>query len=176
MRTIRASTLFFQNIRFIEEQRSTLAGLVITHAHEDHIGARDRPVAAARRARLRNTFTAGMLKAKLAEHGGRSEFLIHEIPLEGRFKAGPFDVEMVSVAHSIPESSALAIHTPLGTVIHTGDWKLDATPITGKPVDGARLTAFGDAGVLAIVGDSTNSMREAPRRPSAMSRRRSASW
>ena len=152
--------VIFPDLRFIEEQRSSLAGLVITHAHEDHIGAvidlwprLGVPVYA-------TPFTAGMLKAKLAEHGGRLKIPIHEIPLEGRFKAGPFDVEMISVAHSIPESSALAIHTPLGTVIHTGDWKLDATPITGKPVDGARLTAFGDAGVLAIVGDSTNSMRE----------------
>ena len=105
-------------------------------------------------------FTAGMLKAKLAENGGRLKIPIHEIPLEGRFKAGPFDVEMVSVAHSIPESSALAIHTPLGTVIHTGDWKLDATPITGTPVDERAADGVRRRGRSGHRRDSTNSMRE----------------
>jgi ribonuclease J len=105
-------------------------------------------------------FTAGMLKSKLAEYGGRLEIPIKEVPLDGRFKIGPFDIELVSMAHSIPESSALAIRTPLGLVFHTGDWKLDATPIIGKALDESRLAALGDEGVLALVGDSTNAMRE----------------
>lgn len=148
------------DIRFIEEERNTLVGIVITHAHEDHIGAVIDLWPRLRVPIYATPFTAGMLKSKLAEHAGRLKIPIHEIPLDGRFKAGPFDVEMMSVTHSIPESSALAIRTPLGTVVHTGDWKIDPTPITGKPLDEARFAALGDEGVLAVVGDSTNSMRE----------------
>jgi len=146
--------------RFIEQERSALQGIVITHAHEDHIGAvidlwprLGVPVYA-------TAFTAGMLKSKLAEYGGALDIPIKEVPLDGRFAVGPFDVELISMAHSIPESSALAIRTALGLVLHTGDWKLDATPIIGKPADDSRLAALGDEGVLALVGDSTNAMRE----------------
>jgi ribonuclease J len=146
--------------RFIEQERGALQGIVITHAHEDHIGAvidlwprLGVPVYA-------TAFTAGMLKSKLAEYGGALNIPIKEVPLDGRFKVGPFDIELVSMAHSIPESSALAIRTPLGLVFHTGDWKLDATPIIGKPADDSRLAALGDEGVLALIGDSTNAMRE----------------
>ncbi len=148
------------DLRFIEEERSTLAGIVITHAHEDHIGAvidlwprLGVPVYA-------TPFTAGMLKAKLAEHGGRLPIPIREVPLNGRFDVGPFNVELIEMSHSIPESSALAIHTPHGTVLHTGDWKLDPTPTIGGTPDAARLTKLGDDGVLALVGDSTNAMRD----------------
>ncbi len=148
------------DLRFIEEERSTLKGLVITHAHEDHIGAvidlwprLNVPVYA-------TPFTAGMLKSKLAEYGARLKMPIREIPLDGRFTAGPFDVEFVSMAHSIPESSALAIRTPAGTVLHTGDWKLDPTPYIGKAPNEKRLKEIGEEGVLALVCDSTNALRE----------------
>ena len=82
------------------------------------------------------------------------------MPLGGRFTLGPFDIELVSVAHSIPESNALIIRTPLGTVLHTGDWKIDPTPVLGPPTDEAKLRALGDEGCLALVGDSTNAVRE----------------
>jgi ribonuclease J len=148
------------DLRFIEEEKSALAGIVITHAHEDHIGAVIEmwprlgvPVYA-------TPFTAGMLKAKLAEFGNRLPIPIREIPLNGRFQAGPFDVEFIEMSHSIPESSALVLRTPLGTVVHTGDWKIDPTPTVGGKPDEARLTALGDEGVLAVIGDSTNAMRE----------------
>lgn len=148
------------DLRFIEEEKSTLAGLVLTHAHEDHIGAVielwDRigaPIYA-------TPFTAGMLKAKLAEFGNKKKLPITEVPLGGRFKAGPFDIEMVTLAHSIPESSALAIRTPHGMVVHTGDWKLDQTPVIGSPPNEARLAELGEEGVLALICDSTNAMRE----------------
>jgi ribonuclease J len=148
------------DLRFIEEEKSTLAGIVITHAHEDHIGAVIElwprlgvPVYA-------TPFTAGMLKAKLSEYGNKLQIPIREIPLNGRFQAGPFDVEFMEMSHSIPESSALAIRTPLGTILHTGDWKIDLTPTIGGRPDEARLTALGDEGVLALCGDSTNAMRE----------------
>ena len=152
--------VIFPDLRFIEEEKSTLAGIVITHAHEDHIGAvielwsrLGAPVYA-------TPFTAGMLKAKLSEYGNRLQIPIREVPLNGRFQAGPFDVELMEMSHSIPESSALAIRTPLGTILHTGDWKIDLTPTIGGRPDEARLTALGDEGVLALVGDSTNAMRE----------------
>jgi ribonuclease J len=152
--------VIFPDLRFIEEEKSTLAGLVITHAHEDHIGAVidlwpriGVPIYA-------TPFTAGMLKAKLAEYGNRLQIPIREVPLNGRFQAGPFDVEMIEMSHSIPESSALAIRTPAGLVVHTGDWKIDRTPIIGGAPDERRLAALGDEGVLAVVGDSTNAMRE----------------
>jgi ribonuclease J len=152
--------VIFPDLRFIEEEKSTLTGLVITHAHEDHIGAvidlwprLGVPVYA-------TPFTAGMLKAKLSEYGNRLQIPIREVPLNGRFQAGPFDVEMIEMSHSIPESSALAIRTPAGLVVHTGDWKIDPTPILGGAPDAARLSALGDEGVLAVMCDSTNAMRE----------------
>lgn len=152
--------VIFPDLRFIEEERGALAGLVITHAHEDHIGAVIElwprlgvPVYA-------TPFTAGMLKAKLAEFGGRLQIPIREVPLNGRFDVGPFDIELIEMSHSIPESSALAIRTPLGLLLHTGDWKNDPTPVIGGKPDQARLTALGDEGVLAVMGDSTNATRE----------------
>ena len=152
--------VIFPDLRFIEEERNTLAGIVITHAHEDHIGAvidlwprLGVPVYA-------TPFTAGMLKAKLAEYGNRVKIPIREVPLNSRFGVGPFDVELIEMSHSIPESSALAIRTPLGLVLHTGDWKLDPTPTIGAAPDEKRLAALGDEGVLAMIGDSTNAMRE----------------
>ena len=148
------------DLRYIEANKAALTGLVITHAHEDHIGAvielwprLQCPVYA-------TPFTAGMLKAKLAEYGGALKMKITEVPLGGRFKAGPFDLELVSMAHSIPETSALAIRTHHGLVFHTADWKLDATPYIGLPPDEARIAALGDEGVLALICDSTNAMRE----------------
>lgn len=148
------------DLRFIIAERKNLAGLVLTHAHEDHIGAvidlwpsLECPIFA-------TPFTAGMLKTKAGEFGNSVSLPIKEVPLGGRFKAGAFEVEFVSLAHSIPEPNGLAIRTPAGTVFHTGDWKLDPTPVVGRPHDAARLQSLGDEGVLALIGDSTNAMRE----------------
>ena len=148
------------DVRFIEEHRADLAGIVITHAHEDHIGAVIELWPRLRAPVYATPFTAGMLKAKLAEYGNSLQIPIHVIPLDSKFDVGPFNVELFSLAHSIPEMSALAIRTPLGTVFHTGDWKLDPTPTIGAPVDAARLQKLGDEGVLALVIDSTNAFRE----------------
>lgn len=152
--------VIFPDLRFLEEEKASLAGIVITHAHEDHVGAvvdlwprLGVPVYA-------TPFTAGMLKSKLTDYGGRLKIPIKEVPVDGRFKVGPFDVEMIAVAHSIPEASALAIRTPLGLVYHSGDWKLDQNPIIGAAPNEARLAELGEEGVLALVGDSTNAMRE----------------
>lgn len=148
------------DLRFITAERKNLVGLVLTHAHEDHIGAvidlwpsLECPVFA-------TPFTAGLLKMKLGEFGGARTLPIREIPLGGRFKAGSFDIEFVHLSHSIPEPNGLAIRTPAGTVFHTGDWKLDSTPVVGRPHDTEKLKALGNEGVLALVGDSTNATRE----------------
>jgi ribonuclease J len=148
------------DVRFLEAQKNQIAGLIITHAHEDHIGAvlelwprLQCPVYA-------TPFTAGMLKSKMADYGRGRDIPMKVVPLDSRFKAGAFDIELVSVTHSVPETSGLLLRTPLGSVYHTADWKLDATPYIGKPADPSRLAAIGDEGVLALVCDSTNAMRE----------------
>ena len=148
------------DVRFIEENRADLAGIVLTHAHEDHIGAVIELWPRLKAPIYATPFTAGMLKSKLAEHGRGLQIPIHVLPLDSTFNVGPFAIELVSLAHSIPEMSALAIRTPLGTVFHTGDWKLDSTPLLGAPLDEARMAKFGDDGVLALVIDSTNAFRE----------------
>lgn len=139
------------DLRFIIPERKKLAGLVLTHAHEDHIGAvidlwpsLECPIFA-------TPFTAGMLKTKAGEFGGSVSLPIKEVPLGGRFKAGAFDIELVCLTHSIPEPNGLAIRTPAGLVFHTGDWKLDPTPVVGRPHDAAKLQSLGDEGVLALV-------------------------
>lgn len=148
------------DLRFIASERQSLVGLVLTHAHEDHIGAvlelwpqLNCPIYA-------TAFTAGMVRSKLAEFGRIPSVPIKVLPLGGRVTVGPFDVEFVTLAHSIPEPSGLAIRTPAGLIFHTGDWKLDTTPLVGAPPDEAKLKALGEEGVLALICDSTNALRE----------------
>ncbi|MFA5899447.1 MAG: ribonuclease J, partial [Hyphomicrobium sp.] len=148
------------DVRFIEENRTDLTGIVITHAHEDHIGALIELWPRLQAPVYATPFTAGMLRAKLAEHGNGLDIPIHVVDLDSQFNVGPFSIELFSLTHSIPEMSALAIRTPLGTIFHTGDWKLDATPTIGSPADAARLAKLGDEGVLALMIDSTNAFRE----------------
>lgn len=148
------------DLKFITEERGALAGIVLTHAHEDHIGAVIDLWPSLQAPIYATPFTAGMLKSKLAEFGGRLKLPINEVPLSSRFNVGPFDIEMVTLAHSIPEPSGLAIRTPAGTVFHTGDWKLDRTPLVGDPPQEEKLAALGREGVLALVCDSTNAFRD----------------
>ena len=148
------------DLRFIEDNIRNLAGLVITHAHEDHIGAVIELWPRLRVPVYATPFTAAMLKAKLAEYGEKLKIPIEIIPLGARFDVGPFDCEFVTMSHSIPEPSGLAIRTPAGLVFHTGDWKLDAAPYVGASTDEARIAALGQEGVLALVCDSTNAFRE----------------
>ncbi|MFT3731496.1 MAG: ribonuclease J [Hyphomicrobium sp.] len=148
------------DLRFIVPERKNLLGLVLTHAHEDHIGAVLDLWPSLQCPIFATPFTAGFLKTKLGEFGGSAMLPIKEVPLGGRFKTGPFDIEFVSLTHSIPEPNGLAIRTPAGIVFHTGDWKLDPTPVVGLPHDAAKLQSLGEEGVLALVGDSTNAMRE----------------
>jgi len=148
------------DLRYIEAERRNLAGLVLTHAHEDHLGAVIELWPRLRVPVFATPFTAALLKSKLAEFGRRLELPIHEVALNARFDVGPFDVELVEMAHSIPESSALVLRTPFGPVFHSGDWKLDPTPVVGAPVDTGRLAKLGAEGVIAVVCDSTNALRD----------------
>jgi ribonuclease J len=148
------------DLRFIEEERASLAGIVLTHAHEDHFGAVAELWWRLRAPIYATPFAAALLTAKLAEYGGRERPEVRVVALDSRFAVGRFDIELISMAHSIPESNALVLRTPLGSVLHTGDWKLDATPLIGAPADVGRLAQLGDDGVRAMVCDSTNALRE----------------
>jgi ribonuclease J len=148
------------DLRYIEAERGSLAGLLLTHAHEDHFGAVIELWPRLRVPIYATPFTAALLRAKAAEFGKRQELPIKEVALDGRFSVGPFALELVEMAHSIPESNALLLRTPLGTVLHTGDWKLDATPVVGRTVSPERLAEIGTEGITALVCDSTNAMRE----------------
>ncbi len=148
------------DLKFIEANARALDGIVITHAHEDHIGAVVELWPRLKVPVYATPFTAAFLRAKIAENAPGLKIPIHEIPLGGRFQVGPFGCEFISMAHSIPEPSALAIRTGHGLVLHTGDWKLDNRPLVGRPADEARIAALGEEGVLALVGDSTNAFRD----------------
>jgi ribonuclease J len=152
--------LIMPDIRFLVEERRNLVGLVLTHAHEDHYGALIDLWPRLKIPLYATPFTAALFEAKRLSEPGAPDIPVIVVPLGGRISLPPFDIEFVSVAHSIPESNALIIRTALGTVLHTGDWKLDPTPLVGAPTDEAKLRALGDAGCLAVIGDSTNAVRE----------------
>ncbi|WP_439594739.1 ribonuclease J [Falsiroseomonas sp.] len=145
---------------WLVERRDKLVGLVITHAHEDHVGAVAHIWPKLRCPIYASPFTASVLRRKLGEVGLAQQAEINVIPLGGRWKLAPFDLEFLRVAHSIVEPQALAIRTRHGTILHTGDWKLDPNPLIGPPTDEAAFGRLGDEGVLAMVCDSTNAMVE----------------
>lgn len=152
--------LVLPDIEFIKKQKKNLKGIIITHAHEDHYGALNDlwpglnvPVYASR-------FTAGMLEAKRDYEGSRAEIPITPFKQGDRINVGPFEIEAIGVNHSIPEPMSLVIRTPLGNVVHTGDWKIDHNPSLGPLTDEDRFRAVGDEGVLALLCDSTNAMRD----------------
>jgi len=145
---------------WLADRRDRLAGLVITHAHEDHLGAVVHLWRQFRCPVHATPFAAAVLTRKLTEAG-----MVHEVPLvvtepRARFRLGPFDLQYIPVAHSVPESQALVIRTRHGLVLHTGDWKLDPDPLIGPRTDEAAFAALGEEGVLAMVCDSTNAMVE----------------
>lgn len=131
-------------------------GIVLTHAHEDHIGAIAHLWPRFKVPVWATPFTAALVREKLREKGLEKQVRMHEVLLKHRFQLGPFGIEYVTITHSIPEPNGLAIHTPLGTVLHTGDWKIDPDPLLGETTDVTRLREIGEAGVLAMVCDSTN--------------------
>ncbi|MDX1484382.1 MAG: ribonuclease J [Alphaproteobacteria bacterium] len=141
---------------FLEELGDDLVAMILTHAHEDHQGA-----VAYLWPRLRcpvyaTEFTEGLVRARLAEAGLLNEVPLKRMQMKGAIELGPFRLRFITVTHSIPEPNALAIETPLGRILHTGDWKLDPDPLIGELADEAAFRALGDKGVLAMVCDSTN--------------------
>jgi ribonuclease J len=152
--------LILPDIGYLVEERRNIAGIVLTHAHEDHFGALLDLWPKLRVPVYATPFTAALLTAKRLGEPGAPDVPIKEIALGACFSVGPFDIELVSMAHSIPESNALILRTPHGNVLHTGDWKIDPTPIIGPPTDEAKLRALGEEGCLALIGDSTNAVRE----------------
>jgi ribonuclease J len=144
------------DLQFIEERLDDLLGIVLTHGHEDHIGALPYLAADLGVPLYATPFTAGLIYGKLEEEGITDQVELNVVKEEGPFTVGPFTVTYTPLAHSIPEGNAVLIETPHGRVFHTGDWKLDDAPALGGASTAAELTAIGDEGVLALVCDSTN--------------------
>jgi ribonuclease J len=144
---------------FAVELKENLLGIVLTHGHEDHIGAIRELWPRLKKPMYATKFTAGRIAMALSEQSWGPQARINEVPQQGKVELGPFSIQYIRMAHSIPEANSLAITVKeVGTVLHTGDWKLDADPVEGDVTDEAALTALGDNGLLAVIGDSTNAM------------------
>lgn len=148
------------DVSFIEENKKNLLGIILTHAHEDHLGAiqylwndLECPI-------YTTKFTKAFLKSKLAEYSFSKEMKIHEVDPKKKLELGPFSIEMIGLTHSAPEMQALMIRTEAGNVLHTGDWKFDPKPVVGETSDQEAIKKCGDEGVLALVCDSTNVFNE----------------
>ena len=141
---------------FILDERENILGLVLTHGHEDHIGAVAHLWPQLRCPVFATPFTAELVQSKLEEAGLESQVDLTIVPLGGEIELGPFALELITTTHSIPEPNAISIVTPLGRILHTGDWKIDPDPLVGETTDEAALRAEGDRGVLAMICDSTN--------------------
>ena len=147
--------IILPNPEFIKKNKKNLLGIIITHAHEDHIGAVGHLWPELRCPVYSTPFASAVLKKKIKELKIKENF-IKTIPLDSSFKLGPFDIDIISTTHSIPEPNAIAIKTKFGNILHTGDWKVDPNPLVGKDFNKKKLEKFGNDGVLAIVSDSTN--------------------
>ena len=148
------------DISFIEGERHRLSGLIVTHAHEDHIGAIAYLWPRLRAPIYATKFAASLLRHKLEEAGIEGDVPLRVIPEGHRFTLSDFDIELVGVNHSTPESNAVIIRTPLGTVVHSGDWRIDHKPVLAAPFDETHLRRIGREGCLALICDSTNAMWE----------------
>lgn len=149
--------IILPDLQFIEEQRENLVGVVLTHGHEDHIGALPYLADDLGAPLFASKFTAGLIRGKLEEEGVQDRVELNVVEPNTVIDLGPFKFRFVPLAHSIPEASALLIETPYGKVFHTGDWKLDSSDaVLGTPSTPEQLEAVGDEGVLALVCDSTN--------------------
>ena len=144
--------------RFLEENRHDILAIVLTHGHEDHLGAVAHLWPGLRCPVYATPFTARLLQDKLVEAGLEDALRIKIVPLGGTLKLGPFAFEFITITHSIPEPNALVIRTPLGVLVHTGDWKLDPDPLIGEVTDDRTLRKLGEEGVLAMICDSTNAL------------------
>ena len=154
--------LILPELEFIEGQRDRLAGIVLTLGHEDHIGAIPYLAADLKVPLYATPFTAGLIAGKLEEEGLTGQVKLNIVERGQQLDLGEFKVRYVALAHSIPEGNGLLIETPFGRVFHTGDWKIDETPVMGEPSSHEPLEKIGDEGVLALVCDSTNVFQDAP--------------
>lgn len=154
--------LILPDLSFIEKRREDLLGIVITHGHEDHIGAIPYLAADLGVPLYATPFTAGLIAGKLEEEGLSKEVKLNVVDIGGNFSLGSFGIRYVPLAHSIPEANGLLIDTPYGRVFHTGDWKMDAAPQIGTPTTDEELSAIGDQGILALICDSTNVFNAEP--------------
>jgi ribonuclease J len=154
--------LILPDLQFIEKQQERLAGIVLTHGHEDHIGAIPYLADELKAPLFATPFTAGLIAGKLEEEGLTGRVKLNIVERGGSIELGPFTIRFVALSHSIPEGNGLLIETPFGRVFHTGDWKIDDTPVLGEAPSTEALTRIGDEGVLALVCDSTNVFQEAP--------------
>lgn len=152
--------LILPELEFIERQQERLAGIVLTHGHEDHIGALPYLSEDLKVPLYATPFTAGLIAGKLEEEGLTGRVKLNIIERDSDFELGPFKVRFVALAHSIPEGNGVLIETPHGRVFHTGDWKLDETPVLDQPSSAEALQAVGDREITALVCDSTNVFQE----------------
>ena len=154
--------LILPDLEFIENQQENLAGIILTHGHEDHIGALPYLAEELKSPLYATPFTAGLIAGKLEEEGLTGQVKLNIVERGGSVELGPFKVSFVALSHSIPEGNGLLIETPFGNIFHTGDWKIDETPVLGSAPDTELLTEIGDRGVLALVCDSTNVFQDKP--------------
>jgi ribonuclease J len=154
--------LILPDLQFIENQQENLAGIILTHGHEDHIGALPYLAEELKSPLYATPFTAGLIAGKLEEEGLTGQVKLNVVERGGSLELGPFKISFVALSHSIPEGNGLLIETPFGNIFHTGDWKIDETPVLGSAPDTDVLTEIGDRGVLALVCDSTNVFQERP--------------
>ncbi len=152
--------LILPELEFIEQRRDQLVGIVLTHGHEDHIGAIPYLAADLKVPLYATPFTAGLIAGKLEEEGLAGKVKLHVIPRDGSIDLDPFKITFKALAHSIPEGNGLVIETAHGKIFHTGDWKIDETPVLGTPSSDAVMRSIGDSGILALVCDSTNVFQE----------------
>jgi ribonuclease J len=151
--------ILIPDFSFIEDYRDEIQAIVLTHAHEDHIGAVPFLLKEINVPVYGTHFTLALLDNKLREHGLSDSVALHAVEPREKAEIGDFDVEWIHVSHSLTSCAAVAITTPVGVIIHSGDFKVDETPVVGPPIDLKRLTEYGDQGVLALLADSTNADR-----------------
>ncbi len=154
--------LILPDLEFIENQQERLAGIVLTHGHEDHIGALPYLAEELKSPLFATPFTAGLIAGKLEEEGLTGQVKLNIVERGGTIELGPFRVSFVALSHSIPEGNGVLIETPFGNIFHTGDWKIDETPVLGEAPSVDALKEIGDRGVLALVCDSTNVFQDKP--------------
>src|SRR5688572_21695318 len=152
--------LVLPDFSYLRSRADNIEAIVLTHAHEDHVGALPfvlREIGMPP-AIYSGPLTIGLVRSKLEEHKLRDAPLT-VLDVGERRRAGPFEIEMIHMAHSIPDARAVALHTDLGAILVTGDYRFDQTPVDGRPADVARLAELGSEGVLCLCGDSTNADR-----------------